>query len=246
MKQFLVAAAGTVVIVSSASAADLSVRRYTNPPPPVPMVAPIYNWSGFYIGVNGGGGSSHKCWDLVQADGAVVTPNRDEGCHDATGGTAGGQLGYRWQWTNWVFGIEGQGNWADFTGSNSSLAFSDETNQSKIHAFGLITGQVGYAWNNWLLYAKGGAAVVDDKYETFRTSTGLSILNASESRWGGTIGTGLEFGFAPNWSLGIEYDHLFLGHNDVTLTGQFVDTVRIDQDVDMGLARLNYRFGSPY
>ena len=87
-----------------------------------------------------------------------------EGCHDATGGTVGGQIGYRWQATNWVFGLEAQGNWADLNGSNVSVFIPAWTNNSKIEAFGLFTGQVGYAWNNVLWYVKGGAAVTDDKY----------------------------------------------------------------------------------
>ena len=114
---------------------------------------------------------------------------------------------------------------------------------SKVDAFGLITGQVGYAWNNVLLYVKGGAAVVHDKYDSLEIGTGLPVTHGSETRWGGAVGAGLEFGFAPGWSLGVEYDHLFLGSRDVTLTGQFLDTIRIQQDVDMGLVRLNYRFG---
>ncbi|WP_445083509.1 outer membrane protein, partial [Bradyrhizobium sp. TM233] len=102
--------------------------------------------SGFYIGVNGGGGSSRKCWDLISPGLGTIVP---EGCHDATGGTAGGQMGFRWQSVNWVFGIEGQGNWADFTGDNVSTVLFPPTglrNRSKIEGFGLITGQVGYAW----------------------------------------------------------------------------------------------------
>ena len=87
-----------------------------------------------------------------------------EGCHDATGGTAGGQIGYRWQAGTWVFGLEAQGNWADLSGSNTSLVFGATDNRSRIDAFGLFTGQIGYAWNNVLLYVKGGAAVTDDRY----------------------------------------------------------------------------------
>lgn len=55
-----------------------------------------------------------------------------------------------------------------------------------------------------LLYVKGGAAVVRDKYRVFDIPTGLTIVNGSETRWGGTVGAGLEFGFAPNWSVGVE------------------------------------------
>ncbi len=81
---------------------------------------------------------------------------------------------------------------------------------SKIDAFGLFTGQIGYAWNNVLLYVKGGAAVTDNKYEGLYRRYGALFDRATETRWGGTVGVGLEYGFAPNWSAAIEYDHLFM------------------------------------
>lgn len=235
-------------LAAPASAADLAARPYTKAPAPV---ATIYDWSGFYIGINGGGGTSRKCWDFVTpATGVLV----GEGCHNATGGTVGGQVGYRWQSTNWVFGFEGQGNWADFTGDNIS-AVSGLRNQSTIDSFGLITGQIGYAWNNVLLYVKGGAAVVGDRYRTYDVATGLEFDRANETRWGGTVGVGVEFGFAPNWSVGFEYDHIFLGHRTIDFTGSgnfvaaplgaFTASNRIGQDVDIGLIRLNYRWGGP-
>ena len=80
------------------------------------MIAAVYDWSGFYIGANGGWGSSRKCWDIT-TDARRSVARVAEGCHDATGGTAGGQIGYRWQAGTWVFGVEAQGNWADFSGS---------------------------------------------------------------------------------------------------------------------------------
>src|SRR5579871_6388543 len=119
MKKILLAAVGLVGLsIAPAFGADLAAAPYTKAP--VPMVAPIYNWGGFYIGLNGGGGSSHKCWDINNALGVAVATTA-EGCHDATGGLAGGQIGYRWQSANWVFGLEAQGDWADLTGSNASL-----------------------------------------------------------------------------------------------------------------------------
>ena len=183
-----------------------------------------------------------------------------EGCHDADGGTIGGQIGYRWQATNWVFGLEAQGNWADFNGSNTSLFIPAWTNNSKIEAFGLFTGQVGYAWNNVLWYVKGGAAVTDDKYRgtvspTVPLLAGNVFDDARETRWGGVVGTGIEFGFAPNWSVAVEYDHLFMGNRDLTFisrgvlagipAGSAFRNVSISQDVDIITARINYRFGGP-
>jgi len=256
MKKTLLVGVGLAVLGGApAFAADLAARHvYTKAPP----VAPIYNWAGFYIGFNAGGGSSHKCWDLNLAVATFA-----EGCHDATGALAGGQIGYRWQVTNWVFGLEAQGDWANFKGSNTSLfgtAFGvPYTNRTKIDSIGLFTGQIGYAWNNVLWYGKGGAALTHDKYNGITIApAGLPLVpantafdSASETRWGGTVGTGVEIGFAPGWSVAFEYDHLFMGSRNVTFTGTpvagggFSRTDRISQDVDMGTVRVNYTFGGP-
>jgi outer membrane immunogenic protein len=257
MKKFLLGTVGlaALALAAPASAADLAARPYTKAPP---MIASIYDWSGFYIGGNGGWGSSRKCWDAGTFGPFLIG---DEGCHDATGAVAGGQIGYRWQSSAWVFGLEAQGDWADLRGSNVNRAFGlvtvgDVTNRSKIDAFGLFTGQVGYAWNNTLFYVKGGAAVARDVYEATTTVGAIVGARGTETRWGGTVGAGLEFGFAPNWSVGVEYDHLFMGDRTVGLystglipgvgtAGALVGTNRIGQDVDLVTARVNYRWGGP-
>jgi outer membrane immunogenic protein len=244
MMKSALGALSLATIASQASAADLAARPYTKAPP---MIAAVYDWSGFYIGINGGGGSAHNCWDLVVPAGIIP-----EGCHNATGGTVGGQIGYRWQATNWVFGLEGQGNWADFSGSNATPVGGNPlgglNDRTRIDSFGLITAQVGYAWNNVLFYVKGGGAVVSDKYDSLDPVAGNAVVaSGSATRWGGTVGAGLEIGFAPNWSIGAEYNHIFLDSNNATLTlaGVGPNTVRIGQDIDMGLVRLNYRWGGP-
>ena len=250
MRKILLGAAGLVMafgLAAPASAADLAARPYTKAPPA--MVAAIYDWSGFYVGLHGGGGTSHKCWDVNNDFGFPIAPAVSEGCHDATGGFAGGQIGYRWQSAAWVFGIEVQGDWADFKGSNTSLFFGPGvTNQSKIDSFGLFTGQVGYAWNNVLWYVKGGGAVVDDRFRGMTTVGAVVFDQANDTRWGGTVGTGIEVGFAPNWSLAFEYDHLFLGSRNINFNGVeggFSRTDNIRQDVDIGSVRVNYRWGGP-
>ena len=251
MKKILLGTVGLVALSLSApaSAADLGARPYTKAPPP--MVAAYYDWSGFYVGLNGGWGSSQKCWDFVTPAGAFVGA---EGCHDANGGTVGGQVGYRWQASQWVFGLEAQGNWADFQGSNISLLNPAFTNESRVDAFGLFTGQVGVAFNNALLYVKGGAAVTSDNYRSFLTGTGIQAANSvDDTRWGAVVGVGLEYGFAPNWSVGIEYDHMFMGDRTYTFinngvsgpAGTLFGTDDISQDVDVITARINYRWGGP-
>jgi outer membrane immunogenic protein len=236
-------------VTAPALAADLPARAPAPAYTKAPVMAPIYNWAGFYIGVDAGGGSSRNCWDLNSVLGVPVSIA--EGCHNATGALAGGQVGYRWQMTNWVFGLEAQGDWADLKGSNTSQAtapFAIFNNNSKIDSLGLFTGQVGYAWNNVLWYGKGGAAVTHDKYNG--NVLGVTFDTASETRWGGVVGTGIEIGFAPGWSVAFEYDHLFMGNrnNSFTFVLPPVGPSRIDnirQDVDMGTVRINYTFGGP-
>jgi outer membrane immunogenic protein len=243
MKKFLLATVALIAFAAPAAAADLAARPYTKAPPP--MIAAVYDWSGFYIGANGGWGSSHNCWD--QVPGGILLGS--DGCHDATGGVAGGQIGYRWQSGTWVFGLEAQGDWADLKGSNNSAIFPGLfTNQSKIDAFGLFTGQIGYAVNNVLLYAKGGAALTDNRFNTYFTPTGVLAGSASDTRWGGTIGAGIEVGFAPNWTAGIEYDHLFMQDKTYNLTtpnGALFSSIRDRQDVDLVTVRVNYKWGGP-
>ena len=245
MKKFLLGLAGLVALAAPAAAADLAARPYKAAPP---MIAAIYDWSGFYIGANGGWGSSHKCWDRNTALGGVFLAS--EGCHDATGGVAGGQLGYRWQTSAWVFGVEIQGDWADLSGSNASAVTPFLANRSKIDGFGLFTGQVGYAVNNVLFYLKGGAAVVSDKFRGYSTITGATLDTSDDTRWGGVAGVGLEYGFSPNWSAAIAYDHLFMGTRTRDFTAAtapfgFSREDRVRQDVDVVTVRVNYRWGGP-
>jgi outer membrane immunogenic protein len=244
MKKFLLGTVALIAFAAPAAAADLAARPYTKAPPA--PIAVVYDWSGFYIGANGGWGSSHKCWDFVTPAGAFIAA---EGCHDATGGTAGGQIGYRWQASSWVFGLEAQGNWADFRGSNVSLFDPTLRNDSRIDAFGLFTGQVGWAANNVLFYIKGGAAVTADRFRQFDVPTGVLVATTGDdTRWGAVVGAGLEFGFAPNWSAGVEYNHLFMQdrtHTFVDTAGVFFGTDRIRQDVDLVTVRVNYRWGGP-
>ena len=117
MKKFLLGtvAVALVGMAAPALAADLAARPYTKAPPP--YVAPIYDWTGFYIGGNGGWGQSHNCVDFLDASGVAFA----QGCRDRSGGLVGGQLGYRWQSGTWVFGLEAQGDWADLSNTRQSL-----------------------------------------------------------------------------------------------------------------------------
>jgi outer membrane immunogenic protein len=243
MKKLFLAAIGTATLglAAPASAADMAARPYKAPPP---VLAPIYDWTGFYIGANGGWGQSHNCWDFVTLAGPVFS----DGCRDRSGGLFGGQIGYRWQANQFVFGLEAQGDWADLSNRRVSLFNPTLSTRVKTDGIGLFTGQIGWAWNAALLYVKGGAAVTSNRFDIFDTPTGIGLVSASATRWGGTVGVGFEYGFAPNWSVGAEYDHLWMGTANNSFTAVDPRLVgilnnRISQDVDMFTLRINYRFG---
>jgi outer membrane immunogenic protein len=239
MKKFLLSILGVVAITAPALAADLPVKA------PPPVLPPMFNWSGFYIGGNGGWGRSDDCWDVFPVGGGVLI----DGCRDKSGGVIGGQIGYRWQLPNnhFVWGLEAQGDWANLNRSRVSFLDPTLTLGTKVDGLGLFTGQFGFAWDTWLWYVKGGAAVTSNTFSVSSTVGGIGLASASSTRWGGALGTGFEYAFAPNWSVGLEYDHLFMGGADYSfavanplLTGALS---RITQDVDMVTVRVNYRFG---
>lgn len=239
MKNLLILAAsiGALSAAAPAFGADFAMQPVDIKAPQPPIAVPITDWTGSYIGINGGRGSSHSCWDF---NGVTA-----EGCHSSTGGTIGGQIGYRWQIFNTVYGIEGQGNWADFSGSNVSTAFPANAIGTKTDAFGLLTGHIGHAFNAVLLYAKGGAAVTSNTYHVNSVATGAEIARNSDVRWGGALGAGVEVSLTPSWSAGVEYDHLFMQGSNVTFPTA-VGADRVHQDVDLITARLNYKFSPAF
>ena len=100
--------------------------------------------------------------------------------------------------------MEAQGDWADLNSSRVSLFNPALSTRVKTDGIGLFTGQIGWAWNAALLYVKGGAAVTSNHFDIFDTVTLAGLASAGATRWGGTLGVGFEYGFAPNWSIGAE------------------------------------------
>jgi outer membrane immunogenic protein len=251
---FAAAAVAAITVPLAANAADMAVRRapvYKAPPPPV-----VYSWSGCYIGIHGGGGFGHTRW----SDPLASPANFVFSSHDTDGGLAGGQVGCDWQNNAFVFGIEGTASWADLTGdsldslSPGGITLRDHT---KIDFIGTITGRLGWALDRTLLYVKGGGAVINNQLRV-TCDTGLGscagfplgtlFASADDSRWGWTVGAGIEYAFANSWSGKIEYNFMDFGRDNSTFTGgppiagitpfQF----GIDQHVHVIKAGLNYRF----
>jgi outer membrane immunogenic protein len=239
-KQLLTATAILVALSGSVMAADLSRPA----PAPVYSKAPpmtlAYNWTGIYLGGNLGGGWVSKCWTDL---GTFSTLSIDEGCGDGSGFLAGGQLGGSYQVGAFVFGVEGSGDWSNIKSSHASTAFPGDTLDATVGGIAMVTGRIGFAVDSVLFYGKGGAAWAHDKYS--QIFAGASFGDATEWRSGWTAGGGIEWGFAPNWSVAIEYDYLGLGTRSVALvnptTGTVANFENIGQNISMATVRLNYR-----
>jgi outer membrane immunogenic protein len=235
IKNILLAGTALATLVSgSAMAADLRPARapiYTKAP-----MAPAFSWTGCYVGGNAGGLWSNETWSVATTGAAQSTQN-------ITGGLAGGQIGCNYQVSTWVFGIQGDYDWANASGSTADAAFVGATDQSNVNSLASVTGRVGYAWDRFLGYVKGGGAWVKDGYSV-TTAAGL-VASAGETRNGWTLGVGGEYAFT-DWLSGFaEYDYYNFG----TTTDTFVGTVgtatsNIKQNVSVAKAGVNFKFSA--
>jgi outer membrane immunogenic protein len=208
MKRLLLAGAAILSAATAASAADLRARPYTKGPAPA-VVSPAYNWSGFYIGAMGGYGSE-----------------TDAG----SGGFGGGTVGYNWQFpgSQFVFGIEVDAAGASIKDSvTEDLLGIPVTTETKINSFGSVTGRAGFAVDAALIYAKGGFAWANNKATLSVPAIGLSASD-SHTHTGYTIGGGLEYMFAPNWSAKGEYMFTSLGGETYNLGGLPLESGTLD------------------
>ncbi|HBY31299.1 MAG TPA: porin family protein [Bradyrhizobium sp.] len=199
MKTFLLATAATAAALAAfgatAQAADLGSRGYYQKAPAPVYAAPLYNWTGFYLGGHLGGAFSGN-----NSFNGLALSNSDARF------MGGVQAGYNFQnGSPWVFGIE-----ADIQGTTADDRFAPWKFSNPW--FGTVRGRAGYAVNNVLFYATGGLAFGELRGETFGVSE-------THTNAGFTVGAGAEMGFAPNWSAKIEYLYVDLANSNFTITG---------------------------
>jgi outer membrane immunogenic protein len=190
MYRVLLATIGLAMLAASASAADLP-RRYGPPVQQQPaFVAPMYNWTGFYLGINGGGAWGESSWSST-------------GSFDVSGALIGGTIGYNWQNGPWVLGLEGDIDWTNIKDNTTNgCASGCETANSWLAT---VRGRVGYAFDRFLPYVTGGLALGDIRART------PGFTGAEETNVGWTVGGGFEFAIAGNWSAKAEYLYVDLG-----------------------------------
>jgi outer membrane immunogenic protein len=235
MKKILLASIATAALCSvSAFAADMPVRAPVYKAAP----APVFSWTGCYIGANAGGD-----WGSARTTIEGIDFDRGRG----SSGVGGGQIGCDYQTGAWVFGVEGNFDWTGLKINEVDPLVAGVLGHGKYRWLGTATGRIGYAVDRSLLYVKGGAAWANVQY-TATTAAGVVFAGPNTSTGSGwTLGGGWEYAFAPNWSAKIEYDYLRLKDsfniNCPTCAVQ-PTPVLTRQNVSEVLVGLNYRFGS--
>jgi outer membrane immunogenic protein len=237
MTKNIIIGAVTVLVLgpTAVSAADLPVKA-----PPVPVA--IYDWTGFYIGV-AGGGSLGTSTHIDQATGFGDTLG-----YNVRGGLVGGTLGYNWQVSSFVFGFEGDASWVGEYGSHpddglaGNPAFTSFTKETWVAT---ARGRAGYAVDNLLFYGTGGYAAAGVEAGVKDANTGALLSSATSTRSGWTAGGGLEWGFAPNWSAKFEW--LYMKFDSAAFNTLQAEGPRSSVPLDDNVVRagINYRFGGP-
>lgn len=201
------------LIAAPAMAADM---RMPLKAPPAPVVS-AYNWTGFYIGGEVGGGWVSQTTTIVtQSSATPGFPVGYSNTRSLSGFLGGINAGYNYQINQFVVGLDGDYTWADVTGSSSNVSPTTgdvATHSDRMDWVATVTGRLGVVFNNnWLLYGKGGWAwaAFHDNTSTFNATqtTLLDTSTASTTRDGWTAGVGIEWAFAPNWSAKVEYDYV--------------------------------------
>lgn len=218
------------------SAADLDSTPAGSAKSP-PYVAPLFDWTGFYVGAHGGAGWSRNT--ATDPTGATFAPPGVDVGLSGSGALGGGQVGYNHQLDALVFGIEGDLSFTDIRGSTTSpLGVNLST---RLNWVGTVTGRLGIAWDRTLIYAKAGAAFGET---SFTARVPLVTFQGDDTRTGWTVGAGAEYGLWDNWSVKAEYNYIDLGTRTVTATSSGGGSVLIDSKVTEHMIKLgaNYRF----
>jgi outer membrane immunogenic protein len=190
----LVTGCGLVPLLAGVgAAADLTVKA---------RPAAIYNWTGCYGGIHFGSLFEQQDWGAFGSD------------HD-TGVVLGGQLGCNYQVSSWVFGVQGDLAWSDAGGSHGDQVFLSLTDEWKTKSLGSMTGRIGYAFDQLLVYGKGGIAWRNNTYTTSNTTTGATFSTASDTSSGWTLGGGFEHNVTNTITMFIEYDFYDFGTKTV-------------------------------
>lgn len=201
----------------AANAADLSAAPAYKT---APLAAPVWTWTGAYLGINAGGGVARNSTTQT------ITPNPTSNPFamynsSPAGFVGGGQLGYNYQFApNWVVGLEVDLQGSTQKESNCTLVCEFTTTQ-KLDWLGTARGRLGYTNGDWMYFVTGGGAWAGIKQDFAYVPVGpvsgaATVSSRTASGW--TLGGGVENHLSGNWSAKVEYLYVDLGSISDTIT----------------------------
>ncbi|MBH5372788.1 outer membrane beta-barrel protein [Bradyrhizobium glycinis] len=250
MKSRVILLGATMIAVMASGAANARLE----PEPKLPLV--VWNWSGGYIGGHVGGGYGQTTFSNPYGSSIYG------GTVESPAFLAGGQIGYNWQSSSWVFGVELDASGVISEGTNTCLAHSGLVVSANCNAgpnlFATGTGRIGYAFGalgHTLAYLKGGVAWQNNRGDVVNNYE-YPYLSQEKThfdygRLGSVIGLGIEQAITPAWSVNVEYDYLHFGGPSVATapTVQLpplailpANTTSLSSNYHIGKIGLNYHF----
>ena len=251
MKRFIAVAALAGLSATAASAADMAG----------PVAGSAYDWSGFYVGAHIGVANGHiKATDAQQPDGGFYTDTGGAGStfnFNDTNVAGGAHIGYQAQWNQFVLG--GEATWTatgiDKTITSPYFPLSD-TETGKLKHYATVVGRVGYAFDRFMVYAKGGYAGGEVSFRAYDCCTLAQGVGYEQSGWqnGYAVGAGIDYALTDKLVLGVDYTHIDLGSKTRTGNNVFADgslgsnpeTFKVKARADAVMARLTYKFGAGF
>ena len=233
-----VIAAGVIGISAGvANAADMRQPVYKA----APMVAPGFNWTGFYLGGVGGYAWGDSDANPTGPLAFIATTMRAE----PDGWLAGGTIGYNFQQGNLVLGTEGEFYWSDLQGGQSSNVIVPATATYSNNWTGTLSTRLGVAFDTMLVYGKAGVAWANNDYHLTLGAPGDYSSTVSDTETGWLVGGGVEWAFARNWSAKIEGTYMDFGQKNKSFA-PVVGGIPINADIDAQISTVkfgvNYRF----
>lgn len=204
MKKLILTGIASMLFLTSAIAGDLLPSLIVKGP----AINPAINWTGFYAGLHGGWTEANA--KVTDTNGGV---NPGPFGYSPDGAMGGGQIGYNYQLSRFVLGLEGDVGYAGLNGkgvigSASATSHQDLTLDSGLYAD--FTGRFGVTWGNALFYAKGGYAFYDGSAKQKTTNPGY--VTTGTGQWNGyTVGGGVEYLLVDRWSIKGEYTYTDFG-----------------------------------
>jgi len=236
--EYLTSVAAVALLgIGAASAADLPVKA-------LPPAAPVFSWTGFYVGANIGGVRADNSSQEIGPNFWFDFPAHPVYGASATGVIGGIQAGYNWQFRHLVLGVEGDISWAsaDATTAHVSTFNTGLAQTASLTGLATLRGRAGFALDNALIYLTAGVATGRIHDRVIEPGQPNIVFDTSGWRTGWTAGGGVEYAFTRNWTVKAEALYVDFGNTDAPMLVDNTYRFRFKDTATIGRVGFNFKF----